>query len=101
MYGSDVADYLDSIDGPKSLVVLRPRPDVVTQPEARGTTAYVPWVTDGRSMVDAVAQFDEWLAATPRIGLWIDSSELTPGPDRRRDSRAVGQSGDRLAQRRA
>ena len=79
MYGSDVTDYLESIDGPRSLVVLRPRPDVVARrEEARGTTAYVPWVTDGRSMVDAITQFDEWLAATPRIGLWIDSSELTP-----------------------
>jgi hypothetical protein len=29
------------------------------------------------SLLDAVVRFDEWVAATPRIGLWIDSSDLT------------------------
>jgi hypothetical protein len=43
----------------------------------RGTNAYEPWVPSGGSLLDAIIRFDEWVAETPRIGLWIDSSELT------------------------
>jgi len=39
--------------------------------------AHAPWVPPGGSLHDAVVRFDEWLRETPRIGLWIDSSELT------------------------
>lgn len=28
-------------------------------------------------MRDAIDRFDEWLDATPRIGLWVDSSDQT------------------------
>ena len=79
IYGPDVTDYLAAIEGPKSLIVLRPSPDAVAQRErARGTDAYVPWLTDGRSLIEAISQFDEWLSSSPAVGLWVDSSGLTP-----------------------
>ena len=43
----------------------------------RGTIAYEQWIAPGGSLLDAVIRFDEWVAETPRIGLWIDSSDLT------------------------
>ena len=79
IYGSDVTDYLAAVEGPKSLVVLRPSPDAVAQRErARGTDAYGGWRADGRPLIDAISQFDEWLSTSPAVGLWVDSSCLTP-----------------------
>jgi chloramphenicol 3-O-phosphotransferase len=78
MYGSAVERHLRSLRCPRSLVVLRPRPEVVEQRERdRGINAYAPWLGRGESLRDAVVRFDGWVAETPRIGLWIDSSELT------------------------
>ena len=74
----DVSDYLAAVEGPKSLVVLRPSHVAVAQRErTRGTNAYAPWLTDGRSLIDAISQFDEWLSRSPAVGLWVDSSDLT------------------------
>jgi hypothetical protein len=57
---------------PLHVVVLAPRPDAVAAREAnRGKQAYGPWT---------VAALDHSLRAeTPRIGLWLDSSELSVG----------------------
>ena len=78
MYGPMVERHLRSLRCPRSLVVLRPRPEVIEQREReRGTNAYAPWETPGGSMRDAIVQFDGWVAETPRIGVWIDSSDLS------------------------
>jgi chloramphenicol 3-O-phosphotransferase len=55
---------------PLHVVVLAPRPEAVAAREAkRGKQAYGPWT---------VAALDHSLRAeTPRIGLWLDSSELS------------------------
>ena len=42
----------------------------------RGDDAYAPWVPPGGSTRDAIRQFDEWIAETSPLGLWIDSSAL-------------------------
>lgn len=79
IYGTDVSDYLAAVEGPRSLIVLRPSPAAVAQRErSRGTSAYAGWLTDERSLIDAISQFDEWLSSSPAVGLWVDSSGLTP-----------------------
>ncbi len=63
---------------PLYIVVLRPDvSSVVQRQEGRGGNAYGDW-TRGRTLEDAVAQFDSWIDATPRLGLWVDSSAQTP-----------------------
>jgi predicted kinase len=59
---------------PLYVVVLAPRPDVVRAREtARGKTAYKPGD-------EGVAELDAYLRReTPRIGLWLDTSEQTLG----------------------
>ena len=37
--------------------------------------AYASWVGADGSLLDAVEQFDRWLDETPRVGLWIDSTQ--------------------------
>lgn len=76
IYGADVTDWLATIQRhPVHLVVLRPRVEVVTaREEARrfrtGKVAYRAGFTP--------ADNDEHLAGTPNVGLWLDTSELTP-----------------------
>jgi hypothetical protein len=78
MFGSDVERHLRQLDCPASLVVLRPRSDVVAEREqARGSDAYASWTASGGTVLDAVETFTSWLDATPRIGLWLDTSEHT------------------------
>jgi chloramphenicol 3-O-phosphotransferase len=78
MYGPTVEQHVRSLRCPRSLVVLRPRPEVIEEREQRrGTTAYRAWIPPGGSLRDAIMRFDEWVADTPQIGLWIDSSDLT------------------------
>jgi chloramphenicol 3-O-phosphotransferase len=78
IFGPAVVQHLQSLRCPRSLVVLRPRPEVIERREReRGTNAYEPWVLPGGSLLEAIVRFDEWVAETPRIGLWIDSSDLT------------------------
>ena len=78
MYGPAVEQHLRSLRCPRSLVVLRPRPDIIEERERqRNSNAYRAWIPPGGSLLDAVVRFDEWVAATPRIGLWIDTSDLT------------------------
>ncbi len=74
--GADLVVYPDRIEiRPLYIVVLRPRPDVLAARErARGTCGYRDWP----SVEEGVAVFDAYLEASPRIGLWIDSSDQTP-----------------------
>ncbi|GAA1779010.1 hypothetical protein [Agromyces lapidis] len=59
-------------------MVLRPGVEAVVRRETeRGTGAYDGWLGDG-SLVDAVRTFDGWLAETPRVGLWVDSTDQAP-----------------------
>ena len=79
VYGPAVAEQLDALTCRRALVVLRPSADAVVEREAgRGTGAYDAWRTDGGSLLDAVRRFDAWLAETPSVGLWVDSSHQTP-----------------------
>lgn len=77
IYGDDVTGWLQRVAArPRHLVVLRPRPDVVRgRDEQRrrdtGKTAY-------REGGDTAESLDAALAATPRVGLWLDTSDQTP-----------------------
>jgi hypothetical protein len=75
IYGPAVIDQLDRVTCRRALVVLRPSVEAVAEREvARGTGAYDAWRADG-PLVDAVRRFDEWLAETPPVGLWVDSTD--------------------------
>lgn len=70
--GEHLADMVELIkERPLHVVVLAPRPDVVTDREhGRAKKAYGAW---------APAMLDEGLrTTTPKIGLWLDSSGQTP-----------------------
>jgi chloramphenicol 3-O-phosphotransferase len=72
--GPVLAEYVESIRSrPLVVVVLAPRPEVILRREAeRGKAAY------GQGS-HSVADLDRALRAeTPRIGMWIDTSEQTP-----------------------
>jgi gluconate kinase len=77
IFGEDVRTWLrDANVQPSHLVVLRPSVSAVKErDEARktmlGKVAY-------RSGEMSIRQLDELLASTPRIGLWLDSSDQTP-----------------------
>ena len=78
IYGPAVTEYLSWLDCPAALVVLRPSPEAVAaREEGRDTSAYGSWVAGGATLLDAVRRFDAWLAETPPIGLWVDSSDQT------------------------
>jgi chloramphenicol 3-O-phosphotransferase len=56
---------------PLYVVVLHPRPDVVVHRETqREKSGYGAW--------DVAAFCETFEAATPRIGLWLDTSDLSP-----------------------
>jgi hypothetical protein len=77
MYGPTVEQHLRTLRCPRSLVVLRPSIDAIERRyRERGGEAYRPWIPPGRTIRDAVRRFDEWIAETPPIGLWIDSSDV-------------------------
>ena len=77
IFGADVVRWLDLVRSrPRRLVVLRPSRDVVAARDAArqartGKIAYRP----GEFTIDGL---DKALAATPRIGLWLDTSNQTP-----------------------
>ncbi|MDQ2848345.1 MAG: ATP-binding protein [Actinomycetota bacterium] len=77
IFGQDVVDWLDLVQTrPRHLVVLRPAVQVVRERDRirqaeSGKVAY----REGESTVD---QLDAALGRTPRIGLWLDTSEQTP-----------------------
>ena len=70
---ADLAAYPARIEmRPLYVVMLRPRPEVLAARErARGTSAYRTWA----SLDEGVAAFDAFVDASPRIGLWLDTSE--------------------------
>jgi predicted kinase len=79
IYGPAIVAQLDRVRCRRALVVLRPSVETVAEREAgRGTGAYDPWRTEGTSLVDTVRRFDAWLAETPSIGLWVDSTHQSP-----------------------
>ena len=77
IFGEDVQTWLrDANVQPSHLVVLRPSVSAVKQrDEARqaalGKVAYRPGEM-------SISQLDELLVTTPRLGLWLDSSDQTP-----------------------
>ena len=78
IYGSAVGEYLGRLSVPGALIVLRPRPHAVEIRErARAKSAYTGWTTTGVRLIDAIVQFDRWVAETPRVGLWLDTSDMT------------------------
>jgi hypothetical protein len=92
IYGLDVVTWLGAIRSrPRRLVVLRPSIAVVAERDRarRASTGEVAYRSDG----DTVASLDAQLAATPRIGLWLDTSTQTPGESvdeiLRRDADAI------------
>jgi hypothetical protein len=77
IFGEDVRVWLKGADvRPSHLVVLRPSIAIVRQRDdarrrALGKVAYRPGEM-------SIKQLDELLDTTPRIGLWLDSSDQTP-----------------------
>lgn len=93
IYGDDVTRWLKGCRArPRHLIVLRPSIDVVAAREhhrhlTTGKVAYRP----GEFTID---ELDTQLSLTPRIGLWLDTSKLTPDETvneilRRRDEALV------------
>lgn len=73
MTGEFLSEFIASVDSrPLALIVLVPRPAVVSQREAeRSKTGYAGgWTVDG---LDALFR-----STTPRLGLWLDTSDQTP-----------------------
>jgi hypothetical protein len=76
IFGPDVVGWLRSVAArPRHLVVLRPSAEVVRQRErdrleATGKVAY-------RAGEFTVEDLEGYLAETPRIGLWLDTSALS------------------------
>ena len=71
--GDALPEVIDLLEiSPLFVVVLVPRPDVVARRERdRPKTGY----TNGWDVDELVAMFE---ATTPRRGLWLDSSDLSP-----------------------
>jgi len=94
IFGDDVPTWLKrAAVQPSRLVVLRPSVSIVKERDqkrlrALGKVAYRPGEMN-------VEQLDALVAATPRIGLWLDSSNQTPAQTvseilSRRDEAVVG-----------
>ncbi|MFH8606674.1 AAA family ATPase [Streptomyces sp. NPDC018029] len=69
--GDELKPYVDLLrTHPTYVVVLAPRPEAVAAREAaRGKTGYGAWTVED---LDAILR-----ERTPRLGLWLDSTELT------------------------
>jgi hypothetical protein len=77
MFGADVVRWLESVTArPRHLVVLRPLVPTVLrrEEERRATTGKVAY----RPGEFTAAELDSFLMQTPPIGLWLDTSLLTP-----------------------
>ena len=70
--GAHLATYVGMIEHrPLSVVVLAPRPEVVARREAeRPKKGYINWTVEA---LDASLRKE-----TPRLGLWLDTSDQTP-----------------------
>jgi deoxyadenosine/deoxycytidine kinase len=73
-------EYVEMVRGrPLYVVMLRPSIAAVAARETgRGSSAYREWTTRGYSVEHAVTEFYEWIDNTPKLGLWIDSTDQTP-----------------------
>jgi len=80
IYGPGLVSQVDLVCArPVIVVVLAPSAEAVVERElARGTGAYGHWMR-ATGLKEAVAEFQGYLAVTPRIGLWLDSTDQTPG----------------------
>jgi AAA domain len=77
IFGADVARWLHAFSArPRRLVVLRPTVAVVAERERhrKATTGKVAY----RPGEMTVAGLDAAVGETPRVGLWLDTSEQTP-----------------------
>ncbi|HEU5150712.1 MAG TPA: AAA family ATPase [Iamia sp.] len=77
LYGADVEAWLGAVAArPRHLVVLRPRVEVVAARDAarRAATGKVAYRPDGST----IEGLDRALGVVPGIGLWLDTSDLTP-----------------------
>ena len=77
IYGQDVVRWLDAVRArPRHLVVLRPSISVVAERDAGRTrsTGKVAYGPGG----DTIGSLDAQLAATQRLGLWLDTSTMSP-----------------------
>jgi chloramphenicol 3-O-phosphotransferase len=72
IYGRELQDFVNMIHGrPLFVIALCPRPEVVAEREAaRLKKGYGDWSIEA---LDHIFRNE-----TPRIGLWLDSSDLTP-----------------------
>lgn len=79
IYGPDLVSQVDLVCArPVIVVVLAPSAEAVVERElARGSGAYRHWMR-AAGLEEAVDEFQGYLAETPRIGLWLDSTGLTP-----------------------
>lgn len=63
---------------PLIFIMLVPQPAAVVEREmSRRSGAYQGWM-EGAGLEEAVAEFQGFLAATPRFGLWLDTTGQTP-----------------------
>ena len=78
--GADLTRYAEWVTTrPLRIVMLNPRPEVVVKREHdRGSDAYRSWINIEGSLAKAVEHFSRWLDDTPHVGLWLDSSDLSP-----------------------
>ena len=76
--GEDLQRQIDRVRStPLIVVVLTPTDAAVVGREtACGTRAYRDWMGQG-TLEAAVGEFQRYLAATPRLGLWLDTTEHT------------------------
>jgi hypothetical protein len=77
IFGEDVPAWLRDVDvRPCHLVVLRPSVAVVRERDAARQSSFgkIAYRSDGLN----IEELDAVLATTPKIGLWLDTSGLTP-----------------------
>ena len=77
--GPDVERWFAALhDVEPHLVVLAPSIDSIVERElGRGSTAYRDWQPAGGTLADAVRALERDLLATPRRGLWLDTTGQT------------------------
>lgn len=80
IYGeAELVGFVDQVRGrPLIVVMLVPQTRAVIERElGRGSEAYRGWAGDA-GLEGAVAEFQGFIANTPRIGLWLDTTGQTP-----------------------
>lgn len=80
VYGRDeLIGFVDRVPArPLIVVMLSPQDHAVIEREQRrGSRAYAGWIRQG-GLDAAVAEFQAYIAHTPRIGLWLDTTRQAP-----------------------